>query len=176
MEERKIDKKLIITWIVFAVATILCTTAIVLRLNSDADEITAAEESTSDAQIEDLSFPSRDGMHEMGPSGDVDNWWLSDDGRYCVECSGKGFKGTVTLYINFEADGTINSLYVDTETFAETQDIGTRVLEEDFLAQFIGASSSVSFGDGIDAVSSATYSSKAVLEAVNKALSFVPEA
>ena len=175
---KDLDRKLVIAWAVFAVATFICTGIIMFHMHNRSVEISekllAASEVTEPAQPE--GYPAMEDMQEMGAADDVLNWWLAESGQYVVQCAGKGFKGDVTIYVNFEADGSVNSLRVDTSTFMETENIGTRVLEESFLSQFIGKTDPLAFGEGVDAVSGASYSSDAVLEALNTALSFIPSA
>lgn len=44
-------------------------------------------------------------------------------------------------------------------------------MEDDFTSQFIGKSAPLTLGDGIDAISGATITSTAVVDAANEALS-----
>ena len=54
------------------------------------------------------------------------------------------------------------------DSFAETEGLGTKVLEEDFAAQFIGKALPLAEGD-VDVIAGATVSSEAAISAVNKA-------
>ena len=75
----------------------------------------------------------------------------------------KGFGGDVTVEVTFNDDGTIASVTADVSK--ETAGIGDRAGDVGFLGKFTGLTSA----DGVDALSGATYSSTAVIEAVNKA-------
>ncbi len=75
----------------------------------------------------------------------------------------KGFGGDVTVEVTFNDDGTIASVTADVSK--ETPGIGDQAGKPEFLDQFAGKTSA----DGVDTLSGATYSSTAVIEAVNKA-------
>ena len=50
----------------------------------------------------------------------------------------------------------------------ETPGYGQRTMDdEDFLAQFIGKTLPLTLGEGVDALSGATYTSTAIVEALN---------
>ncbi len=82
--------------------------------------------------------------------------------------SAKGYKGPVWVDVTFDADGKITSLSVGNEKFKETEGVGTQVKEPFFVDQFIGMQAPVKMED-VDAVSGATVSSTAVVNAINKA-------
>ena len=81
----------------------------------------------------------------------------------------QGFHGVITAKVTLNEDGTIAALTIDTT--CENADYGLKVgTDEAFLAQFIGKSGPFAIGEGIDAVSGATGTSKAAVEAVNNAV------
>lgn len=82
--------------------------------------------------------------------------------------SSKGYKGPVWVDVTFDAEGKITSLSVGNEKFQETEGVGTQVKEAYFIDQFIGKQAPVAMED-IDAISGATVSSNAVVNAINKA-------
>jgi len=84
--------------------------------------------------------------------------------------SQKGFKSPVYAEAAFDAEGKIIYISIGNEEFAETDGIGTQVLEAEFMAQFIGKQMPLSLSD-IDAASGATVTSKAVVDALNAAYS-----
>ncbi|MDO5022306.1 MAG: FMN-binding protein, partial [Eubacteriales bacterium] len=86
-----------------------------------------------------------------------------------VKGSGEGFGGDVDVEVVFDADGVIESVKIDEETFAETVGIGTNVLDdEDFLKSFVGKKAPLKLED-VEAVAGATVTSEAVVEAINNA-------
>ena len=81
----------------------------------------------------------------------------------------KGFHSEVTATVTLNADGTIASVVFNTAH--ETPTFGTRVGEDAaFAAQFVGKTGPFTLGAGIDALSGATVTSEAAVEAVNNAI------
>ncbi len=80
----------------------------------------------------------------------------------------RGFQSDVTVTLTV-ADGVITAIKVDSA--AETPNFGTRCGEDEaFLNQYIGKKATPDVGEGIEALSGATVTSNAVLEAVNAAI------
>ena len=83
----------------------------------------------------------------------------------------KGFGGDVTVTAKLNADNSISALTIETPD--ETDGLGKRASESDFTGQFIGKMAPFTYGeDGIEALTGATVTSAAVLEALN---AIVPE-
>ena len=89
--------------------------------------------------------------------------------------SNQGFGGKIELILGILMDGTISGNKVTQQN--ETPGLGSKVTEEKFTSQFIGLNThSDKFslskeGGEIDAVTGATISSRAVIDAVQKAVS-----
>ncbi len=96
--------------------------------------------------------------------------------------SHNGYGGDVTLSIGIKNDGTVTGVKVT--SMSETSGLGANCTKPEWVAQFAGKGGSgneigyVRDGnpgpDEIDAITSATITTKAVLEAVNQALAFAP--
>ena len=92
----------------------------------------------------------------------------------------QGFAGPVAVKVTIKEDGTLSSLVVGDEQFAETQGYGAGALEDDFTAQFVGKKPPMTLrgadeeetASNIDAISGATITSQAVVDAVNEAAQF----
>lgn len=82
---------------------------------------------------------------------------------YCINAYGTGFGGEVQVMVGLNADKTIHGLKI--VSASETPGIGTKIQSESFLGQFVGKASA-----DADIISGATFSSKAVIEAVDYAL------
>ena len=91
-------------------------------------------------------------------------------GAEVVEVTAKGFVSDVTVSLTVE-NGAIATFSVDAS--GETAGLGQRAMEDDFTSQFIGKSAPLTLGDGIDAISGATITSTAVVDAANDALSSI---
>ena len=96
---------------------------------------------------------------------------------YIFNLSEKGYGGTVSVMVAVNPSGEVGAVRV-LDVSNETPGLGQNTAKEEFLKQFKGKSSkitAVKYGtasgdDEIDAVASATITSKAVTSAVNKAI------
>ncbi len=83
--------------------------------------------------------------------------------------SAQGFGGPVAVTAAFDADGRIASVSIGDDSFNETPGFGARALEDEaFKTQFIGKAMPLALAD-IDALSGATVTSTAVVDALNAA-------
>lgn len=81
-----------------------------------------------------------------------------------------GYDSPVAVTVTFDKDGAIVALQIGDEQFAETPGLGARVKEEAFINQFIGKVPPLSYEDEeLDAITGASLTSKAVLDAINEA-------
>lgn len=87
---------------------------------------------------------------------------------YCVEVASAGFGGDINLTVGYNADKTVKGVSI--VSMSETPGLGSKVNDSAYLSgQYEGKSGQLVLGDGVDAVSGATVSSKAVLAGVNLA-------
>ncbi|MDD3411967.1 MAG: FMN-binding protein [Eubacteriales bacterium] len=82
------------------------------------------------------------------------------------------YNGPVLVNLTLDDGGAITAIEIGRERFVETEGYGSKVKEEDFTRQFIGKTPPLKLGADIDAVSGATGSSEAVVNAVNAAWEF----
>ena len=83
-----------------------------------------------------------------------------------LRASAKGFISEVTVYVMLDDNNAISALYVDASK--ETPFMGSRCGEDEaFLSQFIGKTGPLTLGVDVDALSSATFTSNAVVTAIN---------
>ena len=84
----------------------------------------------------------------------------------------RGFGGMITVKMTLK-DEVVTELAIETPD--ETPGLGQKASEEAFIGQFIGKKGPFTYGeDGIDAITNATITSTAVLNAINEAYT-VPE-
>lgn len=92
----------------------------------------------------------------------------ADTNGYIFITSAKGYKSTIELTVGIKEDGTITGVVVNSHD--ESPGIGDRILGEEFRNQFVDKTAPVEFGtDGVDSLSGATYSSRGVRDAINRA-------
>ena len=113
----------------------------------------------------------------VAPSYDVRSLYAARTGGeivgYCVTAAGKGYNGDVAVTLGVGTDGLVTGAVVGDTSFAETPNFGARAKEPAFQEQFAGLDAVN--GGSFDALSGATITSTAVLNAVNRALICVDE-
>lgn len=157
------------------VLTLVC--AVVAGLLAAANGVTGpiienvAIEKQENARKELL--PEADGFTRM-LGYDVENvteiYRANNGAGIVVTGTAKGYGGDMTVMVAFHADGTIRQLKVIEQ--AETKGIGSKVADDpDYWSGYEGKpAETLVLGDDVDAVTGATRSSRALLEAVNAAV------
>ena len=167
-------KTMVYPVIILVVICVVCS-ALLAVLNDITAPIIAANEAakTQEAYLGVLpegtdaaGLTTLEGLATEGVVGAV----TTPDGAVAVQASAAGYNGKqVTVFVSFDAAGTISKLSVDAST--QTTGIGSKVAEESFTAGFLGWSGGqVASGAPVDTIASATYSSEAVFAAVNAAI------
>ena len=85
----------------------------------------------------------------------------------------KGYGGEIEITVGVDLAGSVTGVTVGGSSFAETAGLGARAKEAWFGEQFVGLASPISLakdGGAIDAITSATITSRAVTGAVNNAV------
>ena len=90
---------------------------------------------------------------------------------YCVVASTGGYAGPVAVTLGVGTDGKVTGAKIGDTSFAETSGFGSRWLAENQTEQFVGID--LKEGGAIEALSGATVTSTAVLNASNTALAAV---
>lgn len=168
-------KTMVYPVIILVVICVVCSAALAV-LNDVTAPIIAANEAaqTQEAYLGVLpagtdasALVTYDQLTTEGVIGAV----AAPDGTIAVQASAAGYSGNeVTIFVSFDATGSILNLSVDAST--QTTGIGSKVGEEDFVSAFLGwnAADQVSAGSPVDAIAGATYSSDAVFDALNAAI------
>ena len=85
----------------------------------------------------------------------------------------KGYGGEIEITVGVDNGGTVTGISVGGSSFSETAGLGARAKEAWFAEQYIGKSAPIALtkdGGEIDAITSATITSRAVTTAVNNAV------
>lgn len=101
------------------------------------------------------------------PAGDVSG--------LTANASAIGYGGPVLVRLTLDDQGKIAALDIGGARFAETEGVGSRVKDDGFAQTFIGLTPPVALGEDVDAISGATISSQAVVDAVNDAAAFLTQ-
>lgn len=83
-----------------------------------------------------------------------------------------GYAGPVLVRLGVDGEGNISSVNVGAARFMETEELGGQARGESFTAQFIGKKPPLKLDD-IDAITGATITSQAVVDAINEAYEFL---
>ena len=164
--------------------TLLLITSVVAALLAAVDSITApkiaALKEQKTQQAIEAVLPGGGEEMESFPddTGLVTTVYKGENG-YAVQVAPIGFNGAVTMMVGVSNDGTVLGISVVSQS--ETAGLGaicaaTTSAGEAFRGQFAGLSDSVSVtkdGGQVDAISSATITSRAICTGVNAALSCV---
>jgi len=98
------------------------------------------------------------------------------DAGYVVSCSGKGYGGAVSIALGIDEKGEIKGIQI-TDCSNETPGLGQKSSDKEFNGQFVGTNASQDLNvvkDGtINAITSATITSKAVTRAIDGAFQFI---
>ncbi|MEF9972493.1 MAG: RnfABCDGE type electron transport complex subunit G [Clostridia bacterium] len=84
-----------------------------------------------------------------------------------VVTKAQGFGGEIEVEVDVDPDKTVRAVRVGGAKFAETAGLGAKAQESAFTDQFVGKKGPFVYGEGVDAISGATITSNAVLEAIN---------
>ena len=91
---------------------------------------------------------------------------------YVIETEVYGYAGNIQMFIGVINEGTVTGVVVN--DMAETYGLGAKALRDHkFLAQFLNGQGDFVIGEGIDAITGATVTSKAVAKSINSAVAFV---
>ena len=106
-----------------------------------------------------------------GEDTNIHRVWKGETG-YVVETITYGYAGNITMLVGVCNEGNVTGLQV--RDMEETYGLGGEALTDwEFLAQFLRTEGDAEVGNGIDAISGATVTSKAVARSVNSAVGFV---
>ena len=98
-----------------------------------------------------------------------------DGSDMTANASAIGYGGPVLVRLTLDDRGRISALDVGGARFAETEGVGSRVREEAFTRQFLTLTPPLALNEDVDAISGATISSQAVVDAVNDAYAFLTQ-
>ena len=88
---------------------------------------------------------------------------------YCIKVTGQGYGGYIRIIVGIDPKGVIEGVRI--LEHQETPGLGAKISDKSFLKQFIGKNAgNIAVRRDIDAITGATISSKAVTDAINKAV------
>lgn len=154
-----------------------CALALGLVNHVTAPIIAANQEAKKTQAIAEQVLPGFSGtltqVNYVGSDSSINSVQKGSDGSFVVEVSPKSsFSGSLTLLVGIDAEGKIAG--ISATTSGETEGIGSKALEEDYLkAQYVGKTAPVELvknGGDVEGITGASFTSGAVRDAVNSAV------
>ena len=94
------------------------------------------------------------------------------DNGFVIETAVQGYADEITMLVGVSKEGKVTGLVV--RKMHETFGLGANALNGHvFLAQFLNTDGDAQVGEGVDAISGATVTSKAIARSVNSAVAYV---
>lgn len=94
------------------------------------------------------------------------------DNGFVIETAVQGYADEITMLIGVSKEGKVTGLVV--RKMHETFGLGANALNDHvFLAQFLNTTGDAEVGNGVDAISGATVTSRAIARSVNSAVAYV---
>lgn len=107
---------------------------------------------------------------------DITEIYKADDKGYVVRLNANGFGGAIDMMVGIDLEGKVTGISVISHS--ETASLGAECTRADWQSQFVGTTGDLKVtkdGGTVDALTGATVTSRAVTEAVNRAVEFVKE-
>lgn len=149
-------------------------------VNSVTAPIIAEQESLKMQEAMAEVLPGADDFEEipleLSQDSDLTGLYETDKG-FVVFAAPKGYGGEITMAVGIDNEYKIAGISIISQS--ETAGLGAKCTEKDWQKQFIGKTENIAVskngasGNQIDAISSATITSKAVTKAVNEAITAV---
>ena len=157
------------------IAAILAAAVVLLAASAILRPIAEGQEAASRAEIMSYMLPTRPtSFSEEAYDGEDESIRrvFKAEGGYVIEVSAAGYAGDLLLWVGVTDDGTVSGVTV--RDHAETFGLGARAQSDaGFLLQFLGTDGEAAVGEGVDALTGATVTSRAVTRAVNAAAGWV---
>lgn len=140
---------------------------------------------TKDKIAENTARKANAAMLAVLPSDSYEKLEVSEEGisevyksekGFVVRLNANGFGGAIDIMVGIDLNGTVTGISVISHS--ETASLGAECTRADWRAQFVGTSGNLKVskdGGTVDALTGATVTSRAVTEAVNRAVEFVKE-
>ena len=108
---------------------------------------------------------------DTGTDANITAVWKGEGG-WIIETTVDGYAGPIRQWTGVDSNGHVTGLVV--RDMEETFGLGRNALTDiDFLVQFVGTSGEAVVGGGVDAITGATVTSRAVARGVSSACAYV---
>ena len=173
-------KEVILPTVALLIVGVVCS-GILAFVNKVTSPIIAQISEDSEVKSRKVVLPDAESFGDVKADGDVSYVeGTKADGTlagYVFTTSAKGYGGTIGIMTGINADGTVSGIQI--LSIDETPGLGMNAKKDSWLSQFNGKSGELSVVKGqtssdgeIQAITSATITSKAVTSAVNAATEY----
>lgn len=164
--------------VLFAITAI--SAGILAAVNAKTAPIIEKNEAAKQEQAMKIVLPKADGFESDSIAVDSPDksitavYKSTNDAGYVILASPNGYGGAISIAVGVSADGKVSGVSVISQS--ETAGLGAKCVEDSFLSQYIGKTENITVSKGtakdnqINAISSATITSKAVTSGVNAAI------
>ncbi len=179
-------KKNVITEI-FKVAIILfAITAVAAAILASVNSVTAPVIAENERKAQEIAMKavlpdatSFDKVEFLPAENSTVSEIYSSDAGYAIKVAPKGYGGAISMIVGVDNDLKVTGIEIISQS--ETAGLGAKCTDSEFKAQFVGKTENITVTKNgakeneIDAISSATVTSKAVTKGVNEAIAAAKE-
>lgn len=160
--------------LIFAILAVFVCCAVVFGLSQGLDGKMSENAQKEQMRVFKLLCPGSDSFTEdpyTGSDATVSKVWKGETG-FVVETVTQGYGDAITLWVGVSTDGKVTGLTV--RDSHETLGLGQQILtDHEFLAQFLDTDGTAAIGQGVDGITGATVTSKAIARCVTSAVAVV---
>ena len=167
-KDKGVPGKYLVRLIIVLAAVCVVIAALLATVNAvTKDKIAAHKAEAQEAAVREV-FPGAEEIRLYEAEGlDTDVYLVFREGAlagYAARVLPSGFGGEIEMMVGVDVNGMTSGVSII--SMSETPGVGSKTNSDSFLKQFRGKDGDVKVGDGIDGISGATISSKAVTEGV----------
>ena len=175
MKRKDIFEIIKIGLILFAITAV--SAGILAAVNSVTEPIITANEETKRREAMTKVLPGADAFEKIeftDENSSVTEAYSAGGEGYVILAEPRGYSSDISIVVGILPDLTVNS--IDITSQSETPGLGANCINEEFMSSFSGKTKDIKVvksnptANQIDALSSATVTSKAVVRGVNDAL------
>ena len=154
--------------------TIVVATAILLGCAFGLQKVASANAQAEHLRLMQTLLPGSESFileAYTGEDANIRSVHKADNG-FVIETATQGYADEIVMLIGVSNEGSVTGLVV--KEMHETYGLGLEALTDwEFLAQFLKTEGDAAIGEGIDAITGATVTSKAITRCVNSAVAYV---
>ncbi len=181
------DKKSIVKEVIKVATILFAITAVAAAILAGVNSVTAPVIAENDRKAQEIAMKQvlpeatifEKMEYEVNENSTVTEIYSSDAG-YAVKVAPKGYGGAISMIVGVDNDLKVTGVEVISQS--ETAGLGAKCTNSEFKAQFVGKTENIvvtkngAKENEVDAITSATITSKAVTKGVNDAINAAKEA